>query len=176
MDVNVRNNLYFDYTDMIRRIMRRNRLLLYALRLDKEDVFQELSIVALMAIEAFDPSRSSCMEAHVWMKLQYAVLTMKQKQQPGGLTGLDGVRPVLYSLEYAEELGHTPVAYSTGHAKEYINDRLRKAIARLDAEERQVVLYYLDGTTLRKKTDKACFAAALEKLKAYYTSAQSVLA
>lgn len=176
MDVNVRNNLYFDYTDMIRRIMRRNRLLLYALRLEREDVFQKLSIVALMAIESFEPSRSDCLAAHVWMKLQYAVLTMKQRQSPGGLTGLKGARPVIYSVEYCEELRHpltTPIYIDTTSESDI---RLRKALSRLDPDERNIVLLYLDGYKPQRKKDKSTFISAIEKLKSYYTAEQMVLA
>ena len=174
MDVNVRNNLYFDYTDTIRRVMRRNRLLLYALRLEREDVFQELSIVALGAIEEFDPSRSDCMETHVWMKLQYAVLDMKRDQSPGGLTGLDGTRPTLYSVEYSEELGH-PLRIPINEDVD-VNDRLRRALSHLEPDEREAVLLYLEGAKPRRKAEKSAFASALDKLKTYYTAAQMALA
>lgn len=174
MDVNVRNNLYFDYTDTIRHVMWFNRILLYALRLEKEDVFQELSIVALMAIDSFDPSRSDNMEAHVRAKLQYAVLDMKQNQRPGGLTHLDGAQPTIYSTEYSEELGHP---LSTVYKDELAdNEQLRKALSRLEPEERDSVLLYLKGYTLRKKKDKSAFSSALDKLKVYYTAAQTALA
>ena len=168
MDVNVRNKLYFDYTDTIRRVMWFNRILLYALRLEKEDVFQELSIVALMAIESFDPSLSDSMEEHVRAKLQYAVLDMKRYQSPGGLTRLDGARPALYSTEYSEELGH-PLSSP-------FKDELHKALTRLEPKERESVLLYLKGYTLRKKEDKSAFASAMDKLKTFYTAAQMALA
>lgn len=160
MDVNVRNKLYFDYTDTIRRVMWFNRILLYALRLEKEDVFQELSIVALMAIESFDPSLSDSMEEHVRAKLQYAVLDMKRYQSPGGLTRLDGARPALYSTEYSEELGH-PLS-SPFKDELDANDRLHKALTRLEPKERESVLLYLKGYTLRKKEDKSAFASAMD--------------
>ncbi len=174
MDVNVRNNLYFDYTDTIRRIMRRNRLLLYALRLEREDVFQELSIVALGAIESFDPSRSDSMETHIWMKLQYAVLDMKGNQSPGGLTALKGARPTIYSAEYTEELGH-PLRVPINEDVD-INDRLRRALSRLEPDEREAVLLYLEGSKPRKKAEKSSFTSALDKLRIYYTAAQMALA
>lgn len=174
MDVNVRNKLYFDYTDTIRRVMWFNRILLYALRLEKEDVFQELSIVALMAIESFDPSLSDSMEEHVRAKLQYAVLDMKRYQSPCGLTRLDGARPALYSTEYSEELGH-PLS-SPFKDELDANDRLHKALTRLEPKERESVLLYLKGYTLRKKEDKSAFASAMDKLKTFYTAAQMALA
>ena len=167
MDTITRNDLFFDYTDMIRRIMRRNRLLLYALRLEQEDVYQELAMAALMAIDAFDPSRSSSMEAHVWMKLQYAVLTIKQQHKPGGLTGLRGIRPCLCSVEFEEELGHPLAAPTVADVLEA--DQLRQALARLAPEEREVVIHYLEGIRPRRAKEQLDFATALDKLKVYYT-------
>ena len=174
MDVNVRNNLYFDYTDTIRRIMRRNRILLYALRLEKEDVFQELSIVALLAIESFDPSRSDRMEAHVWAKLQYAVLDMKRGQSPGGLTDLKGARPTICSAEYSEELGKPLCA--TMNEDVDTDGWLHKALSMLEPAERNAVLLYLEGYKPQQRVDKSAFASALDKLKICYTAAQMALA
>ncbi|MPM37196.1 hypothetical protein SDC9_83803 [bioreactor metagenome] len=167
MDTITRNDLFFDYTDLIKHIMRRNRLLLYALRLEQEDVYQELAMAALTAIDTFDPSRSDNLEAHVWMKLQYKVLTMKRQYKPGGLTGLNGIRPSLCSIEFEEELGHPLPAPTVADVHEA--DQLRQALGRLDPAERQVVLHYLDGQTPRLKRDKADFASALDKLKVHYT-------
>lgn len=174
MDTITRNDLFFDYNDMIRRIMRRNRLLLYALRLEQEDVYQELAMAALMAIDAFDPSRSSSMEVHVWMKLQYAMLTMKQQHKPGGLTGLRGLRPCLCSVEFEEELGHPLAAPTVSDAQEA--DQLQQALTRLAPEEREVVIRYLEGVRPRWTKEKLYFAAALDKLKVYYNGIQMATA
>lgn len=127
-----------------------------------------------MAIESFDPSLSDSMEEHVRAKLQYAVLDMKRYQSPGGLTRLDGARPALYSTEYSEELGH-PLS-SPFKDELDANDRLHKALTRLEPKERESVLLYLKGYTLRKKEDKSAFASAMDKLKTFYTAAQMALA
>ena len=57
----------FAYEDMIRRIMRRNYPLLRALRLELEDVYQDLALTAIQASRAFDPACSDSLEAHVCM-------------------------------------------------------------------------------------------------------------
>ena len=86
MDFTERNEIFMDNEGMIRRVMRRNWALICAMRLDWDDVYQELAMAALSAIETFDPTRSECIQAHIWMKLQYAVLDIKRQYRPCGLT------------------------------------------------------------------------------------------
>lgn len=72
MDAITRNNIFIENMELINRTMHRHRLLLFALHLDRDDVYQELAIAALRAIESFDPSRSNSIKVHIWAKLQYA--------------------------------------------------------------------------------------------------------
>ena len=58
MDAITRNNIFIENMELINRTMHRHRLLLFALHLDRDDVYQELAIAALRAIESFDPSLS----------------------------------------------------------------------------------------------------------------------
>lgn len=55
MDAITRNNIFIENMELINRTMHRHRLLLFALHLDRDDVYQELAIAALRAIESFDP-------------------------------------------------------------------------------------------------------------------------
>ena len=50
-----RNDIFMDNVGMIRRVMRRNWALICAMHLDWDDVYQELAMAALNAIETFDP-------------------------------------------------------------------------------------------------------------------------
>lgn len=159
------NSPQFVYEDMIRHIMRRNYPLLRALRLELEDVYQDLALTAIQASRAFDPARSDSLEAHVWMQLQYAILDMKRDHCPGGLTGLNGARPCLNSVEYDEERGF-PLA-----APEYsepVSDlRLQCALSRLEPQERYTVVLYLEGGQPRRK-QRDSFLSAVEKLREFY--------
>lgn len=168
MDTTDRNILFSNYTNMIKRSMNRNRLLIYALRLDREDVYQELSMAVLAAIDSFDPKRSTNMDAHVWMNLKFKILSFKRQYRPGGITGLNGARPRLISVESLEELGHPILAGVDDILQE---DQLRQALARLEPREREVVILYLEGISPRHKADKAVFTSALQKLRTYYLSA-----
>ena len=55
MDFTSRNEIFLENEGMIRRVMRRNWPLICAMRLDRDDVYQELAIAALNAIDTFDP-------------------------------------------------------------------------------------------------------------------------
>ena len=50
MDAITRNNIFIENMELINRTMHRHRLLLFALHLDRDDVYQELAIAALRAI------------------------------------------------------------------------------------------------------------------------------
>lgn len=92
--------------------MHRHRLLLFALHLDRDDVYQELAIAALRAIESFDPSRSNSIKVHIWAKLQYAILDIKERHKPHGLAAFDRFGTSVWSLELAEEYGFSLVEAS----------------------------------------------------------------
>ena len=51
MDTMTRNHIFMENIDLINRTLHRHRLLLYALHLELDDVYQELAIAALQAID-----------------------------------------------------------------------------------------------------------------------------
>lgn len=173
MDTITRNNIFMENVGLINRTMRRHRLLLYALHLDRDDVYQELAIAALQAIESFDPSRSASVEVHIWAKLQYAVLNIKEKHKMYGLTAFDRFGTSVWSLELAEERGF-PMAEDPFEDLQENEMHLRQALSRLDPQERQAVLLYLDGVKPARKAEKCSFHAALDKLREFYLAAQYV--
>lgn len=167
MITGTRNELFAQHKDLIPRTMNRNRLLLRALGLEQDDVYQELAIVALKAIDAFDPRRSEDIRAHIWMKLQYAVLDLKRNHCPYGMTGLDRSTVCVYSVELREEQGNPLPAPAPDEDVE-LSPAMRQALSRLNAEERRAVIRYLNGQELkREQTVKA----ALDKIKVYYLAA-----
>lgn len=139
-----RNEIFMENEDMIRRTIRRHWPLLCALRLDVDDVYQELAIAALNAIDGFDPRRSDSVRVHIWAKLQYAVLDIKRQSCPCGITGLGNERPIVLSVELSEERGYPPVA-DERREDTSLSPQLRAALSRLDESERQAVICYLDG-------------------------------
>ncbi len=162
-----RNEIFMENEDMIRRTIRRNWSLLCALRLDMDDVYQELAIAALNAIDGFDPRRSDSVRVHIWAKLQYAVLDIKRQFCPCGITGLGGARPIVLSVELAEEHGCPPVAEER-RENPRLSPQLRAALSQLDESERQAVRRYLDGQEPEKKS---AFNSALDKIRCFYLAA-----
>lgn len=80
--------LFTEYEYLIGNTIRRNRPLLAALRLDEEDVKQDLSITMLSAIENFNPKLSESLVVHIKCRLQYEILNMKRNYRPHGITGV----------------------------------------------------------------------------------------
>ena len=173
MDTIIRNNIFMENVSLINRTMRRHLLLLHALHLDRDDVYQELAIAALQAIESFDPSRSASVEVHIWAKLQYAILNIKEKHRLYELTAFDRFGTSVWSLELAEERGF-PLAEDPFEDHQESDIHLRQALSRLEPQERQAVLLYLDGVKPVRKAEKCSFHAALDKLRDYYLAVQYV--
>ena len=170
MDFTERNEIFMDNEGMIHRVMRRNWSLICAMRLDWDDVYQELAMAALNAIETFDPMRSECIQDHIWMKLQYAILTIKRQYRPCGLTGFGKQpRPVIVSLDQSEGLDRFLATEPVKEAAE-LSPAMRQALSRLDEEERRAVIRYLnDQEPKRERTVRA----ALNKVRDYYLAAVS---
>ena len=165
MDFIERNEIFMDNEGMIRRVMRRNWALICAMRLDWDDVYQELAMAALDAIDTFDPMRSECIQAHIWMKMQYAVLDIKRRYRPCGLTSFDKQRrPVVVSLDQEEGLERL-LAVEFQDEVPGLSPQMRQALSCLTVEERRAVIRYLDDQeSKRNRTVKA----ALDKIRVYY--------
>ena len=104
MDPITRNNIFMEHMNLINRTMHRNRPLLYALHLDPDDVYQELAIAALQAIDSFDARRCDSVKVHIWAKLQYTILDIKRQYRPHGLTPQGGSsRPSAWPLDLLGE-------------------------------------------------------------------------
>lgn len=145
--------------------------MLYALHLELDDVYQELAIAALQAIDTYDDRRCDSITVHIWAKLQYAVLTIKRRNKPHGIMACEGSapwRPCPWNCR--RTMGYPAVA-ETGSDDDLIRERrLRQALARLEPQERRAVLDYLDGMKPARRSEKNSFDAALEKLRDFYLS------
>ena len=167
MDCISRNEIFLENEGMIWRVMRRNWPLICAMRLDRDDVYQELALAALNAIDTFDPMRSECIQAHIWMKLQYAILTIKRQHRPGGVTGQSNVRTVVVSLDQDEGMERF-LAVEPQEEAPTLSPQMRQALSRLDETERKAVIRYLnDQGTKRESAVKS----ALNKVRYYYLAA-----
>ena len=167
MNFTERNEIFMDNEGMIWRVMRRNWPLISAMRLDKDDVYQELALAALNAIETFDPMRSACIQAHIWMQLQYAVLDIKRRYKPCGMTCMGRQRPVVVSLDPSEGMERFLAVERRDETPE-LSPRMRQALSHLDEMERRAVIRYLSD---QKATRETSVKSALDKVRYYYLSA-----
>jgi DNA-directed RNA polymerase specialized sigma24 family protein len=148
---------------LINRALNRNIALIKALRLEPEDVYQDLMISMLNAIEEYDSMRSHSIAAHLYAKIQYAILDMKRRHKPCGITGTGNNRVSLVSIEYYYEDGGAydiPVEDDTGSID--FSDILDV----LSLSEREALDMRMAGYTLRKKRQRDDFSIACEKMLA----------
>lgn len=164
-----RNEIFMDNEGMIWRVMRRNWPLITAMRLDRDDVYQELALAALNAIETFDPMRSECIQVHIWMQLQYAVLKIKRQYRPCGLTCAGRQRPTVISLDQSEGMEKFLMTKPQDETPE-LSPQMRQALSRLEQTERRAVIRYLNGQNTKRE---ASVRIALDKVRHYYLSAVS---
>ena len=80
MTIEQRNSIFEEYRNLIHFTVRRHKSLREALRMDADDLAQELSISLLKAIEQYDPSRGAKPSTYYFKKLRYAVLNLWREQ------------------------------------------------------------------------------------------------
>ena len=90
----VEENLY-----RIDRTIRRNWSLIKAAHLDRDDVYQQLAIRLIQAVETFDPDKGK-LSQHINAQLQYELLNCKDSRSRYGFTGAPrDLRGAVISLE-----------------------------------------------------------------------------
>lgn len=83
-----------------------NRRLISAAGLDDEDVFQQLAIRMIRAVENYDPDKGKDLEQHIFAQLQYEVLNCKDAAKLYGIKGAPyGARDLTVSLDALVETG-----------------------------------------------------------------------
>lgn len=81
-----RNRIVEKHLWCIDSIMRRNAALIKAAHLDRDDVYQQLSLRLIRAVEGFDPQKGR-LEQHIFAQLQYELLSCKRAYRITGITG-----------------------------------------------------------------------------------------
>jgi len=163
MDIITRNEIMVNHEYMIKAVIRRNRTLLKALRIEDDDAYQELYIVMLDALEKYDPMRSDSLAAYIWAKLQFAVLDMKRRYKPCGITKTGGKRLTIVSVDCTYDNGYAiDIPYEDDRSEIDLSDIL----SALDSSEREALDMRMNGQYLRKKSQRETFSDACEKLLA----------
>ncbi len=100
-----RNELFGEYQNLIWWTVHRNRTLLAALRVDREDAAQELSICLMAAIEKYNPDKGASLKGFIFRKLQFGILDIKRRHKPCGLTCVKDARPQFVYLDKPRDNG-----------------------------------------------------------------------
>jgi len=80
MTIEQRNTIFEDYMKIIRFTVNRHYSMLKVLRMDSEDLAQELAICLLKAIERYDADRGAKQSTYYFKSLRYGVLKLWQTQ------------------------------------------------------------------------------------------------
>lgn len=81
-----RNRIVEQHLWCVDSIMRKNAALIKAAHLDRDDVYQQLSLRLIRAVEGFDPQKGQ-LEQHIFAQLQYELLNCKSAYRTTGITG-----------------------------------------------------------------------------------------
>ena len=82
-----RNAIVEAHLHCIDEVIYRNRMLIRAARMDRDDVYQQLALRLIRAVETFDPEKGT-LEQHIYAQLQYEFLNCKRLCRLHGITGL----------------------------------------------------------------------------------------
>lgn len=101
-----RNALVETHLGCIWWTINKNRRLISAVGLDDEDVFQQLAIRMIRAVENYDPDKGKDLEQHIFAQLQYEVLNCKDAAKVYGIKGAPyDARGLTVSLDALVESG-----------------------------------------------------------------------
>ena len=81
-----RNRIVEEHLWCIDSVMRKNHALIRAARLDYEEVYQQLALRLIRAVETFDPDKG-VLRIHILAQLKYELLNCKSAYRLCGLTG-----------------------------------------------------------------------------------------
>ena len=82
-----RNRIVEEYLPYVDQVIRRNRALMRAARLEYDDVYQQLSIRLIRAVSTYDPDKGE-LGAHIWAQLRFELLNCKTPRRLCGMTEL----------------------------------------------------------------------------------------
>jgi len=104
-----RNRIAEEHLWCIKAVIKQNRALIDAARLDRDDVFQDLSIRLIRAVGNYDPDKGT-LKQHIFSQLHYELLSCAR---PYRMTGITGAPKDLRSGEIVSLDSYEPTEYLT---------------------------------------------------------------
>lgn len=80
-----RNAIVEEHLPCIVSVMRRNRELIRAARLEWADVYQQLALRLIWAVDSFDPAKGT-LKQHIYAQLRFELMYCKAPRRRYGLT------------------------------------------------------------------------------------------
>ena len=84
--ISQRNAIVENHLWCIKAVMKQNRALIRAAKLDPDDVYQQLALRLIRAVAGFDPQKGT-LQQHIFAQLKYELLNCKSAYRLCGLTG-----------------------------------------------------------------------------------------
>jgi hypothetical protein len=151
-------SLFEKHKNLINSTIRRNRPLLTALRLEDEDVAQQLAVKMLAAIRKFDPDRSESLAAHIRHSLRYEILNIKRRFNPHGITGIPkGYRP---DFLYLDDALPGSCAYELPFCDDMSGLEVSELLESFTETEAEAVDLKIQGHPIRRKSHAAALNEA----------------
>lgn len=85
--IDERNAVVMEHLPCIETVMRRNYSLIEAAHLDWDDVYQQLALRLIRAVDTFDPGKGK-LRGHIFSQLKYELLNCKRPYRVNGITGM----------------------------------------------------------------------------------------
>ena len=82
-----RNRIVEEYLPYVEWVIRKNRALMKAAKLEYDDVYQQLSLRLVKAVCTYDHDKGE-LGAHIWAQLHYGLMNCKRPLRTCGMTGL----------------------------------------------------------------------------------------
>ena len=163
MTLEQRNQQFDEYTGIINSTVYNHQSLLKALRIEAEDLKQELAIVLLQAIEKFDPSRGAKASTYYFQQLRYGVLNLwRESSREKRLANINAL-PLVYQNNDGEEVLREP-SYEEDFETALIVDEFMGA---LSEHEKTVLDRVLDGHEPEDKRHKRYMEIIQRKAKRF---------
>lgn len=84
--IETRNRIVEEHLWCIDAVMRKNAVLIKAAKLDRDDVYQQLALRLIHAVNGFDPDKGK-LEQHIFAQLNYELRNCKTPYHITGITG-----------------------------------------------------------------------------------------
>ena len=84
-----RNHIVEKYLPCIDKVIRKNRALMEAAELEYDDVYQQLALRLIRAVDTFDPDKGELGD-HIYAQLRFELLSCKAPHRLCGMSGLPG--------------------------------------------------------------------------------------